>query len=634
MATSTATVTLRATPRRDEGMTRLSRRTFIGLSAATAGAAAFTRLPNLMRSAMAMAPASGSPDAVKHVVVLMQENRSFDHYFGTLPGVRGFADRTALRRLDGSCVFDQRDADDRFVAPFLPDTAAAMRDLDHSWQGTHAAWNGGHYDGWIGAKGNGCMAYLDRAAIPYHFELADRFTVCDNYFCSVMGATKPNRLYLWSGTCDPDGFAGGPAIDNSGDDFRWTTYPERLQAAGVDWKVYQNADDNYDDNALAWFSAFKNAKPGSALFERGVASVPRVHGDTCADIVTAIEHDVANGTLPFASWIVASETCSEHPSHSPANGADFIGRVLAALMADPEVWASTVLLINYDENDGFFDHVPPPVPPRGTPGEFVAGLPVGLGPRVPMLVVSPWSTGGYVCSQVFDHTSVIRFMEMLTGVREPNISRWRRSVCGDLMSAFDFTSTRIAVSKSDDVVRRARAIPYQCNANAVVDRHGRTLALTFANAGAESAHFAVHVDSREAPQHVDVSAQDGIVSRIVHLPDDGYDIAVHGANGFLRHFSGTPNGHGIHIECAIDDAMSRFMLTVINARSDAQSLRVSPNAYAPASKGRTVDAGQTARFDVELMRGWYDVTLALDAASDFRWRFAGHVENGVESVSG
>ncbi len=238
-----------------------------------------------------------------------------------------------------------------------------------------------------------------------------------------------------------------------------------------------------------------------------MASVPRVHGDTCADIAAAIESDVKSGKLPFASWIIAPETCSEHPSHSPQAGADFIARVLTALSADPDVWASTVLLINYDENDGLFDHLQAPVAPPGTRDEFIDGAPIGLGPRVPMLVVSPFSRGGYVCSQVFDHTSVIRFMETLTGVIEPNISGWRRRVCGDLMSAFDFTSMSVAMSappteRRDGLqeagTRPARALPYQPNANAMlVDNH---LRLTLGNEGVASVHLTVHAhDAGAAP---------------------------------------------------------------------------------------------------------------------------------------
>ena len=596
---------------------------------------------------MAMTPLRRSASAIRHVVVLMQENRSFDHYFGTLRGVRGFDDRAALQRADGTSVFDQTDAQSSVVRPFLHGAPSAITDLDHSWQGTHAAWNDGNYDAWVRAKGAASMAHLDRAAIPYHFALADSFTICDNYFCSVMGATNPNRLYLWSGTCDPNGVAGGPVIDNTARDFQWTTYPERLQSAGVEWKIYQNAADNFDDNALAWFSSFKSARPGTPLFDRGMASVPKISGDTCSDIVAAIENDVRSGTLPFASWIVAPEECSEHPSHSPGKGANFIARVLAALMSDPDVWSSTVLLINYDENDGFFDHVPPPVAPDGTPDEFIGGVPIGLGPRVPMLVVSPWSRGGYVCSQVFDHTSVIRFMEALTGVSEPNISQWRRRVCGNLMSAFDF-ATSVAVGdviasqrtgdRQESGTRPARALPYQPNANASFDRDNRKVILRLVNDGSESVHFAVYSTAEDRPRRYDVSAADGAV--VDAFPLDGgarYDIVVHGPNGFLRRFVGDAAHPDIAVSCDYDlGNPGGIRLTVTNRGAESVAVHVSDEYDRTRTQTADIDAGTYATFEnVELYTdAWYDLIVALDGDSDFRWRFAGNIESGDASISG
>lgn len=400
-------------------MRGISRRKFIGMSA---GAAALGALPSTLSRALAMRSAGASMSALRHVVVLMQENRSFDHYFGSLAGVRGFDDASALRFADGRSAFEQSDGFE-MVRPFRIGArgGACAPDLDHGWNGTHRAWNGGRYDGWIGAKSAATMGCLTREDIPFHYALADAFTICDHYFCSVMGPTNPNRLYLWSGTIDPDGRAGGPVIDNGPTGFHWTTYPERLQAAGVDWKIYQNASDNYDDNALAWFAQYQRAMPGTPLFDRGIASVPAVTGSTADDIIAALKVDALNGTLPTVSWIIAPESSSEHPAWSPSAGAHFIRGVIDALAADPGVWTSTALFVNYDENDGYFDHVPPPVAPPGTQGEFVGGQPIGLGPRVPMLVLSPWSRGGYTCSDVFDHSSVIRFLETWLGVREPNI---------------------------------------------------------------------------------------------------------------------------------------------------------------------------------------------------------------------
>jgi phospholipase C len=112
----------------------------------------------------------------------------------------------------------------------------------------------------------------------------------------------------------------------------------------------------------------------------------------------------------------------EHPDYIPASGADFVASKIEAVAANPELWSKTVFILNYDENDGLFDHVPPSVPPSGTPDEFVDGLPIGAGIRVPCVIVSPWTQGGFVCSDNFDHTSVLQFLERITGVREPNIS--------------------------------------------------------------------------------------------------------------------------------------------------------------------------------------------------------------------
>jgi phospholipase C len=122
----------------------------------------------------------------------------------------------------------------------------------------------------------------------------------------------------------------------------------------------------------------------------------------------------------------------------PADGAAFVAGKIDAIAANPDVWAKTAFILNYDENDGLFDHVAPPFPAEGTPQEFVGGLPIGGGFRVPCIIVSPWTAGGWVCSQRFDHTSVLQFLETFTGVREPNISEWRRRTFGDLTSAFRF----------------------------------------------------------------------------------------------------------------------------------------------------------------------------------------------------
>jgi phospholipase C len=147
------------------------------------------------------------------------------------------------------------------------------------------------------------------------------------------------------------------------------------------------------------------------------------------------EADARAGRLPQVSWLVAPTAQTEHPDYFPAAGAEYIASKLDAIASNEDLWRSTLFVLCYDENDGMFDHVPPPVPPAGTGGEFVDGLPIGLGFRVPAIVVSPWSVGGYVCSDVLDHTSLIRLIEARFGVPEPNLSAWRRAACGDFTTS-------------------------------------------------------------------------------------------------------------------------------------------------------------------------------------------------------
>jgi phospholipase C len=409
-------------------------------SGAGAGVAAFGGM-DVIDALARTRPARPGLDGVEHVVIFMQENRSFDTYFGSLSGVRGFDDPRAITLSTGRSVFYQPDPlnPDGYELPFHMDThttsSECVADLSHAWEAQHAAWNGGAMDAWLpahrvadGLNGPLTMGYYTRADLPFHYALADKFTICDGYYCSVLGPTNPNRLYLWTGMIDPEGRHGGPVIDNAETPaYTWTTYPERLQKAGVSWRVYQETD-NYDDNALAWFKQYKEAPKGSPLFVNGMTRRP----------VTAFAHDVASGRLPQVSWIIAPAADSEHPSFTPSAGAELTYQYLQALAEHPKVWSKTVFFLNYDENDGFFDHVVPPTAPAGTRDEYVAGLPIGLGFRVPMIVISPWSTGGFACGDTFDHTSMIRFIERRFGVREPNISAWRRRTCGDLTTAFDF----------------------------------------------------------------------------------------------------------------------------------------------------------------------------------------------------
>ncbi len=463
------------------------RRQFLRAVAGAAGAtAAMTSFPPAIARALSIRAnvRTGTIRDVEHIVILTQENRSFDHYFGTLNGVRGFGDPFPAPVADstnvkGRSVWVQptvNNAAPGAIAPFHLNTAqnfAFMRvsGTPHSWTDAQAAWDHGRMNNWPKAKQNHAMGHFKAQDLPFQFALANAFTLCDAYHCATQTGTNTNRLFLWTGTNDPLRQGNGPSTDNSHDwfnanpldDYTWTTYPERLQSAGISWQVYQNMADNFTDNSLAGFKVFRDGwynRPGysQVLKDRGISTRD----------LDLLRDDVVNNRLPQVSWIVATAEGSEHPGpSSPAQGADYTAKVLDALTANPEVWAKTVLFINFDENDGFFDHMPPPAAPSylswnadpaqatlaggstvATTGEHCEILngasptylhrPYGMGPRVPMYVVSPWSKGGWVNSQVADHTSVLRFIEARFGVVESNISPWRRAVAGDLLSCFNF----------------------------------------------------------------------------------------------------------------------------------------------------------------------------------------------------
>lgn len=428
-------------------MAGLSRRRLLGSALGVGGLAAASLLPpNLQRAMADTAHRPVSPHDIEHVVILMQENRSFDHYFGTMRGVRGFDDPDAAILPTGRPVFYQPDPEnpDGYLLPFHLDTrttsSQAIPSTSHAWSVQHEAWNNGRMDNWVPAhrkadgEANGpfTMGYYERADIPFQFALAESFTLCDAYHCSLLGPTWPNRLYHWTGTIDPNGLAGGPVISNViPEPFRWTTYPERLTKAGVSWHVYQEEDD-YGCNPLEFFQQYQDAEPGNPLYEHGLTIGP----------TDQFARDALAGRLPTVSWIIPTAAQCEHPDYLPASGANFVARQLDAVAANPQLWRKTVFILNYDENDGLFDHVIPPAPPAGTPDEFVDGVPIGAGIRVPCIIVSPWTQGGFVCSDPFDHTSVLRFLERITGVREENISEWRRRTFGDLTSALGFPSKR------------------------------------------------------------------------------------------------------------------------------------------------------------------------------------------------
>ncbi|WP_405626684.1 phosphocholine-specific phospholipase C [Streptomyces sp. NBC_01396] len=639
--------------------------------------------------------ATGTISDVRHVVILMQENRSFDHYFGRLKGVRGFDDRSGITLAGGHPVFNQPNGSGRqypWKLSATPDAggrdgetlAQCNGELPHTWSSQHSAWNKGRLDNWVSGVGNvRSLGYLDRSDIPFHYALADNYTVCDAYFCSALSATGPNRTYLWSGKVDSSSHDGG---DESG--LTWQNYAEALQNAGVSWKVYQNAADNYGDNGCAYFKNFANARPGTPLHDRGMASVPGVTGSTPDDIAAAIKADVLAGTLPQVSWVVANQAFSEHPFAPPGDGAHFVDLVYRALAADSDVFDSTVLFLNYDENDGCFDHVPPPVPPAGTAGEFLDGVPYGLGFRVPMIVISPWTRGGWVSSEVFDHTSVLRFLETWTAALGkpatcPNISAWRRKVSGDLTGAFDFAHpvygtaplpatsvlgydtcrplpnpvpTTNALPAQEPGTRPARALPYQ--PNGFLDRlefgtGGKILAwFTMANQGGaarRAAHFSLHPGAYRdtTPGQCTVDPGGTAIESFnigAGYGDGRYDFTMVGPNRFLRRFRGDATKAGKSAEVstryAVEAGTGKLAMyfRMVNSGSVPVQFTITAGHYRGDGPWTyTVAAGGSAEdpFNaVAYQDGWYDFTLTVDSDASWSRRFTGHLETGAPSVSG
>ncbi|MEU3978969.1 phosphocholine-specific phospholipase C [Streptomyces sp. NPDC026672] len=675
-------------------MPEVNRRRFLQLAGATT---AFTALSNSVERAAAL-PANhrtGSIEDVEHIVVLMQENRSFDHYFGSLRGVRGFGDPHPVARPDGKPVWYQSDGT-KDLLPFHPQAddlgLAFIQDLPHGWNDGHAAVHDGKYDRWVPSKGATTMAYLTRRDIPFHYALADAFTVCDAYHCSFIGSTDPNRYYMWTGYTGNDGRGGGPVLGNDEAGYGWTTYPERLEEAGVSWKIYQDVgngldaaggwgwiDDayrgNYGDNSLLYFDQYRNARPGDPLYDKARTGTDASRGEGFFDRLKA---DVKAGRLPQISWIAAPEAFTEHPNWPANYGAWYIAQVIDALTADPKVWAKTALFITYDENDGFFDHLVPPFPAgsaaqgRSTvdPGPdlftgdsgHVAGA-YGLGQRVPMLVVSPWSKGGYVCSETFDHTSIIRFMERRFGVREPNISPWRRAICGDLTSAFDFSRTDtapVALPGTDGYLppdrdrhpdyvpappahpalprqergrKPTRPLRYAPVVDGSADGAGR-FTLAFASGAHAGAAFLVTSGNRaDGPWSYTTEAGKSVADTWKPASSNGaYDLTVHGPNGFLRVFKGTGGGAGAEVTARYhgDDVE----LTLTNKGRATVRLRVA-DGHGGRARTVTVRPGATVRENVDLAGSdrWYDLTVTSESDASFLRRFAGHVENGRPGVS-
>lgn len=827
-----------------------SRREFLKKAALLSGAAGFATLPASVQRALAIDPAPGTTylDA-EHIVFLMQENRSFDHCYGALQGVRGFNDPRAIRLPNQNSVWLQTNAAGETYAPFrldIKDTRVTwMGSLPHSWSNQVDARNNGKYDKWLEVKKSGhpeyakmplTMGYYSRQDIPFYYALADAFTVCDQHFCSSLTGTTPNRLYFWTGTIRALQNESSPALVwNEEADYNnmvsWKTYPERLEEQGVSWKIYQNdlsveggftgEEDswlaNFGDNPIEYFTQYnvKLSERYLNYLEKAAAKLPAeitalekqldaaaadkadalkrtlqrkkdelarvkkdqqlytrekyaqlspqmksLHekafsvnkkdpdfgqlttlqykdGDTSrkvtipkGDILHQFREDVKNGSLPTVSWVVAPENFSDHPS-SAWYGAWYLSEVMDILTQNPEVWKKTIFVLTYDENDGYFDHVPPfvaPNPREKNSGKVSAGIDpsveyvstqqeqqrswisadhkressIGLGFRVPLVIASPWSRGGWVNSQVFDHTSSLQFLEDFlqhkTGkpLQEPNISAWRRTVCGDLTSVFrpyngekikqpafvqkdafiesvhkakfkgvpndykKLSSAEISLINRNPAatplmpsqekgIRPSNALPYELYVDGQLNKGRDTFEISFAAANkafgkkAAGAPFTVYAPAKYKGE--DMSVWSYAVSAGDQLQDtwqlsnfDGgqYHLQVHGPNGFFREFKGSSKDPQIAVSCVYAPAAAQqLLLKLVNNTQAPVTVEITDNSYKTGTRTQLLNAGASKEVLLNLGKsfGWYDYSVKVKGDTGFEQRFAGRVETGKTSFT-
>ena len=708
----------------------IDRRKFLRMTAdVTATAAALAALPLSIQKALAI-PAkveSGTIKDVKHVVMLMQENRGFDHYFGTMKGVRGFGDRFPVPLESGKSVWYQSNGKAE-VAPFHLDpkqfNALLAPSTPHSFSDSQAAWNQGKFGHWPKYKNNNSMGYYTREDIPFQFALAEAFTICDAYHCSITTGTDPNRITFFSGSnFNPERRAQGinctdadaevnnlrcwianPAVDKwpvpgytyKGTAFRWPTIPDLLEQAGISWRIYQDPNDNWTGamHGCLAFESFRTAQPGSPIYKNGMSLW------TLEDLA----NDVKNGTLPQVCWILPPQAFSEHPGgpSSPRKGSNFTERVLGSLTGNAEVWGKTAFFLTFDENDGLFDHVPPPAVPSYNADGTLAGKstvsldgqyfsdpsgkyrkaddnvsgtlrPYGLSARVPMYVVSPWSKGGWVSSEVFDHTSMGMFLEKRFGITIANISPWHRAVCGDLSSAFDFTrpgsaappqlpetssyATVDAQQRTMPVytvpeqhqplfqergTRYSRKLPYELHVDASA-KPGISVELAFINTGTQGAVLHVydklHLD--RIPRRYTVEAGKSLKDAWSVSTDRGkYDLCVYGPNGYFRTFTddgGATAGTAMpEVRVRYEKEKGDIIVSFGNPGAQTCMLTVHDLAYRSGGPRKVeVPPGKmvTHRWSLHGSASWYDFRVTSEAIPGYERRFAGRVETGRHGLS-
>ncbi len=398
---------------------------------------------------------NGDEIPIDHIVVVMMENRSFDHYFQKLPEY-GQPDVEVA-----PADYANLDSEGNPVAPFHS-TELCFVDTDHEWEGSHVEWADGLMNGFVVAnegagtapphptptsmRGTRAIGYYDETDIPFYYWLANEFSIADHYFCSLLGPTFPNRQYLYAASsrgstgsavpsfddrafaCEDDAACGGEPGSCSGGACKGTC--SRDEDCGRDAPIgaCQLPDGvcspvgrtifDYLDQRKIDFKIYSAGTPGWLLTLEAFSRFNVEHQRTMDDYYA----DAAAGTLPQVAFIdphIADEAYDQDDEHPPAImqfGELFVANVTDALEKSPN-WSSAALFFTYDEHGGLFDHMPPPeaCPPGDFPANVAEGDPPGdfdrYGVRVPMIVVSPFAKPHYVSHEVYDHTSILRFIE-------------------------------------------------------------------------------------------------------------------------------------------------------------------------------------------------------------------------------
>jgi phospholipase C len=389
-----------------KSINRITRRQFIRRSSAAAAGLAAAALPGAMQAATLVRRNKRLPlpqrSGIRHFVVVMMENRSFDHFLGWVPGADG--------RQAGLTYVD-RNGVPQSTYPLAPDYQGCGHiDPDHSYEGGRIEYNGGTCDGWLRADSNDIYAigYYTQSDLPFFASAVPAWTTLDRYFAAIMAGTYPNRIYQHAAQTD--------RLDNS-------LLP--ISTLPTIW-------DRLAEHSLTGRYYFSDL-PFTALWGAKYLPISRP--------IAEFYDDCAAGTLPHVSFVEPRmlgehQGLSEddHPFADIRRGQSFLNTVYAAVTSSPN-WPETVMVINYDEWGGFFDHVPPPYGPI-PPADAALGSDGQLGFRTPAMVISPWSPRGQVAHGAYNHTSILKMIEWRWNLRPLTI---RDATANNLAEALDFS---------------------------------------------------------------------------------------------------------------------------------------------------------------------------------------------------